>query len=241
MNFGQTVAGAGTSLFAAPAAAGGSVGSTGGPTPAPPEALPRFEGQTVLVVDDDPAICELLSLQLIAAGLAVVPFRSAEALLASEHLSNCHCVVSDVRMPDMDGLELQETLNRRNTGVPFIVITAHGDVPLAVRAMRAGAVDIIEKPFKPLRLLSAIERALSQSDEQEAKQVEKASARARLAELTPRERQIFDLIVESKQSKVIARELGISNRTVDIHRGNLMRKLRVKNVGELVRLAMSAS
>jgi len=144
-------------------------------------------------------------------------------------------------MPDMDGLELQEALNQREVGIPFVVITAHGDVPLAVRAMRAGAVDIIEKPFKPIRLLSAIERALSQGGEQEAAQAQKASARARLAELTPRERQIFDLIVASKQSKVIARELGISNRTVDIHRGNLMRKLRVKNVGELVRLAMSAS
>ena len=207
----------------------------------PAEALPRFEGQTVLIVDDDPAICELLSLQLIAAGLAVVPFNSAATLLASDRLANCHCIVSDVRMPDMDGLELQEALNRRQTGIPFIVITAHGDVPLAVRAMRAGAVDIIEKPFKPIRLLSAIERALSQGGEQEARQVEKAAARARLAELTPRERQIFELITASKQSKVIARELGISNRTVDIHRGNLMRKLRVKNVGELVRLAMSAS
>lgn len=209
--------------------------------PGAAEALPRFEGQTVLIVDDDPAICELLSLQLVTAGLSVVPFSSAEALLASDHLANCHCIVSDVRMPDMDGLELQEALNSRESTIPFIVITAHGDVPLAVRAMRAGAVDIIEKPFKPLRLLSAVERALSQGGEQDAKQAEKASARARLAELTPRERQIFDLIVTSKQSKVIARELGISNRTVDIHRGNLMRKLRVKNVGELVRLAMSAS
>lgn len=222
-------------------ASGASGGSTGGQMPGAAEALPRFEGQTVLIVDDDPAICELLSLQLITAGLSVVPFSSAETLLASDHLANCHCVVSDVRMPDMDGLELQEALNRRKTGIPFIVITAHGDVPLAVRAMRAGAVDIIEKPFKPVRLLSAVERALSQGGEQEAKQAEKASARARLAELTPRERQIFDLIVGSKQSKVIARELGISNRTVDIHRGNLMRKLRVKNVGELVRLAMSAT
>jgi two-component system response regulator FixJ len=222
-------------------AGGGAGGGTGTSKSSAPESLPRFEGQTIVVVDDDPAICELLSLQLIASGLSVVPFRSAKALLASEQLANCHCIVSDVRMPDMDGLELQEELNQRKAGIPFVVITAHGDVPLAVRAMRAGAVDIIEKPFKPVRLLSAIERALSQGGEQEAAHAQKASARARLAELTPRERQIFDLIVASKQSKVIARELGISNRTVDIHRGNLMRKLRVKNVGELVRLAMSAS
>ena len=236
----QTVAQGETNPFAV-FAAGGPGGGTGSSKSGPSEALPRFEGQTIVVVDDDPAICELLSLQLIAAGLAVIPFRSAKALLASDHLANCHCIVSDVRMPDMDGLELQEALNQREVGIPFVVITAHGDVPLAVRAMRAGAVDIIEKPFKPIRLLSAIERALSEGGEQEAAQAQKASTRARLAELTPRERQIFDLIVASKQSKVIARELGISNRTVDIHRGNLMRKLRVKNVGELVRLAMSAS
>ena len=239
MNFGQATAGGGNP-FAAPVSPK-SGGSAADSMPAPAEPLPRFDGQTILIVDDDPAICELVSLQLIAAGLTVVPFNSAAALLASHHLGNSHCVVSDVRMPDMDGLELQEALNQRKIATPFVVITAHGDVPLAVRAMRAGAVDIIEKPFKPARLLSAVERALSQGGEQEAKQVEKASARARLAELTPRERQIFDLIVASKQSKVIARELGISNRTVDIHRGNLMRKLRVKNVGELVRLAMSAT
>jgi two-component system response regulator FixJ len=240
MNTYHTVAHDATNPFAVFATSG--TGEGGGATKSgPSEALPRFAGQTVIIVDDDPAIRELLSLQLIAAGLSVVPFSSAEALLASDRLSNCHCIVSDVRMPDMDGFELQEALNRREAGIPFVVITAHGDVPLAVRAMRAGAVDIIEKPFKPVRLLSAIERALSRGGEQEAAQADKAAGRARLAALTPRERQIFDLIVASKQSKVIARELGISNRTVDIHRGNLMRKLRVKNVAELIRLAISAS
>ena len=220
--------------------ASGLPDETGGPQSGTSEVLPRFDGQAVLIVDDDPAICELLTLQLTAAGLSVVPFNSAEALLASEHLAHCHCIVSDVRMPDMDGLELQETLNRRKSNVPFIVITAHGDVPLAVRAMRAGAVDIIEKPFKPARLLNAIERALSQGGEEPA-QAARALARERLAALTRRERQVFDMIMASKQSKVIARELGISNRTVDIHRGNLMRKLGARNVGELVRLGMTAS
>jgi two-component system response regulator FixJ len=143
-------------------------------------------------------------------------------------------------MPEMDGLELQDELNRRDMRLPFVVVTAYGDVPLAVRAVQAGAIDVVEKPFQPTRLLSAVDRALTRRGELDAKRAEHARARDSLALLTEREKEIFDLVVQGKSSKDVGRELGISNRTVDIYRRRLARKLKLKSVTDAVRLALSA-
>jgi len=201
---------------------------------------PTFQGQKVVVVDDDDSIREVLGLHLEAAGLSVTTLGSARTLLDGDYDGSAHCIISDIRMPDIDGLELQEELNRRKSRVPFIVVTAHGDIPLAVRAMRAGAVDVLEKPFRPATLLSAVERALALRADLETIESEKFHSRQRLEALSEREREVFDKLAEGKASKVIAEELGISLRTVDGHRANVMHKLNVKNVGELVRMALSA-
>src|SRR5215469_9015402 len=149
------------------------------------EPLPHFDGECVVVVDDDAAIREVLSLHLERAGLRVIAIDSASTLLDRGLERDARCIVSDIRMPDIDGLELQEELNQRGAGVPFIVVTAHGDIPLAVRAMRAGAVDVLEKPFRPIGLLSAIERALKLSSD--ATSADKAQSQRRLSSLTSRE------------------------------------------------------
>jgi two-component system response regulator FixJ len=201
---------------------------------------PMFEGQKVVVVDDDDAIREVLGLHLEAAGLCVTTLGSARALLAGDYDRSAHCIISDIRMPDIDGLELQDALNRRKSHVPFIVVTAHGDIPLAVRAMRAGAVDVLEKPFRPAALLASVERALALRADLETQDSEKSRSRQRLEALSAREREVFERLAEGKPSKAIAEELGISLRTVDGHRANVMHKLNVKNVGELVRMALSA-
>lgn len=204
-------------------------------------ALPKFAGECVVVVDDDPAIREVLTLHLEAAGLRTIALDSARALLDGHHLSSAQCIVSDIRMPGMDGLELQRELNRRKVEVPFVVVTAHGDVPLAVRAMREGAIDVLEKPFRPVGLLAAIGRALAARADLRAADSAKLKAREQLSALTARERQVFDRLAEGKASKVVALELGISQRTVDGHRAAIMAKLGIRKIGELVRLAMLAS
>jgi two-component system response regulator FixJ len=190
------------------------------------------------VVDDEAAIREVLSLHLEAAGLRVIALDSARALLERGLEKVARCIVSDIRMPDIDGLELQQELNQRGAGVPFIVVTAHGDIPLAVRAMRAGAVDVLEKPFRPAGLLSAIERALKQSSH--AAREERARSRERLESLTSREKEVFEFLAQGKPSRVIAGALGVSQRTVDGHRASVMHKLNVRTVGELVRIAVGA-
>ena len=190
---------------------------------------PTGAPSTVFVIDDDPAIRELVEFQLLAAGFFVKTFASALDFLRSEPQSGSGCLLTDVRMPDMDGLELQEEINRRGIALPVVIMTANGNVPLAVRAMRAGAVDIIEKPFSPGVLRTRIEQAMATSD---------AVSREPLKQLTSRERTVLDLIVAGKPSKAIAEELGISQRTVDVHRAKIMEKLEVDNVASLVRLAL---
>jgi two-component system response regulator FixJ len=194
----------------------------------------------VFVVDDDDAVRESLVMSLKLAGHQVESFASAAAFLASGAPNRSGCLVTDIRMPDMDGLELQEELRRRNCSLPVIVITGHGDVPLAVRAMKAGAGDFLEKPFARDALLAAVQRAL----ERNATAVDSASQgdqiRTRIALLTPKEREVFGLVVAGKQSKVIAHELGASPRTVEIHRARMMKKLNAGSLQELVRMAIAA-
>jgi two-component system response regulator FixJ len=198
------------------------------------------DGHTIFVVDDDDAVRDSLKILLLAAGYVAELYPSARAFLERNGGANRGCLLADIRMPDMDGLELQEELLKRKTGLPVIIMTGHGDVPLAVRAMKAGAVDFLEKPFNRQQLLASIEKALQRSDASVLSGNELETARTRIAELTGRERDVFELLVAGHQSKAIANKLSISPRTVQVHRGRVMHKLEVQSLQDLVRLAMAA-
>jgi two-component system response regulator FixJ len=194
----------------------------------------------ICVVDDDPAVRESVQALLETAGHRVRAFARARAFLADEGGLACGCLIADIRMPDMDGLTLQEELVQLNAQIPVIIITGHGDVTLAVRAMKAGAVDFIEKPFDDEALLNAVERALAAGREARDKAALTEEALARVAELSARERQVLEGLVAGKANKVIAYDLSISPRTVEIYRANVMGKMHVKSLSELVRLAIAA-
>jgi two-component system response regulator FixJ len=193
-----------------------------------------MSGKLVCIVDDDESVRESLGELLDAAGYKVEGFASAMHFLASETLNGCACLVTDVRMPEMDGLALQEELVHRNHRFPVIVITGHGDVPLAVRAMRAGAADFIEKPFSPETMLSSIQHALE--GRHAMSPAPDPEVQKRMQDLTAREREVMDLMVLGHPNKVIGQELDISFRTVEVHRTRDLSKMQVKNVAELVRL-----
>lgn len=195
---------------------------------------------TIFVVDDDAAVRDLLRMSLKLAGHAVEVFELATAFLASDTNSRRGCLITDIRMPDMDGLALQEELGKRSSQLPVIIITGHGDIPLTVRAMRAGAVDFLEKPFAREALLGSVRRALDIAGRTAQTSLDAQEIRSRIASLTPREREVFDLVVAGKQSKVIAHELGASTRTIEVHRGRMMSKLQAKSLQDLVRLAIAA-
>jgi two-component system response regulator FixJ len=197
------------------------------------------KNETVFVVDDDPDVRDSLSVLLSSANFQVETFDSARAFLASDALGRAGCLVADVRMPDMDGLELQEEIGKRKSKLPVIIITGHGDVPLAVRAMKAGAVDFLEKPFEEERLIGSIKRAMTANSamQSQAKAVEIVSAR--IAQLTGREREVLSLVVAGRANKEIARALNISPRTVEIHRAHVMEKMEADSLAELVRLTMT--
>src|SRR6478752_2412936 len=196
----------------------------------------------VHVVDDDESARESLAFLLEAADFEVVSHASALALLDALPLTGAGCVITDMRMPDMTGLELVRELNARGSRVPVIMITGHGDIPLAVEAMRAGVADFIEKPFGESRMLDALNRALEAAPPAAARgQVsdETALVRQRLETLSERERQVLDGVVDGQPNKVIARELGISPRTVEIYRAKLMAKMHADNLAALVRMTLS--
>ena len=196
----------------------------------------RIEG-TIFVVDDDEAVRDSLALLLETVGLRVEAFANATDVLARCQEERPACVVTDVRMPGMDGLELQRTLSKLYIDVPVIVITGHGDVPLAVKAMKAGATDFIEKPFSDDIILASIEAAAR------SRYVKKAGAAVdaigkRIARLTPREVEVFQQLIRGHPNKVIAYHLNISARTVEIHRARVMEKMEARNLPELVRMAI---
>src|SRR5260221_12900086 len=203
-----------------------------------PDGGPQRHEDTVFVVDDDSDVRDSLASLLTAANFRAETFESARAFLSSDALARPGCLVADVRMPDMDGLELQEELAKRKSKLAVIIITGHGDVPLAVRAMKAGAVDFLEKPFEEERLLSSIRRAFAQgyAMHSQAKVVEAVSQR--IAQLTGREREVLSLVVAGRANKEIARALNISPRTVEIHRAHVMEKMEADSLAELVRLTM---
>src|SRR5262245_10159393 len=193
----------------------------------------------ILIVDDDADVRDSLRALLESAGFEVRDFDSAKAILAAGGLDEGACLIADIRMPDMDGLALQEELANRRIGLPVIIVTGHGDVPLAVRAMKAGAVDFIEKPFDDELLLQSIKQALVLRRESRGQTSLAQAAAARIAALTDRERQVLERLVAGKANKVIAYELDISPRTVEIHRAHVMEKMEAKSLSDVVRLALA--
>lgn len=194
---------------------------------------------TVHIVDDDEAIRDSLSALLGAAGFTVATHPSAEAFLTAA-TQGPGCVLIDVRMPGMGGLELQEELVRRGRRIPVILMTGHADVPIAVKAMKAGAVDFVEKPFDQQAMLAAIGRAFSLGIEAARAEAEGNQIAGRIGHLTPREREVLDALVAGKPNKIIAYDLSISPRTVEIHRARVMEKMEARTLSELVRMALSA-
>ncbi|HEX3484016.1 MAG TPA: response regulator FixJ [Micropepsaceae bacterium] len=194
----------------------------------------------ILIVDDDAAVRDSLRALLESSNFVVHEFDCAKALLDSPLLAHGACVVADIRMPDMDGLALQEELIRRGSGLPVIIVTGHGDVGLAVRAMKAGAVDFIEKPFDEQLMLDSIGRAIALSKETRNQAAYTQTAENRIGQLTGRERQVLEHLVAGRANKVIAYELDISPRTVEIHRAHLMEKMQSRSLSDLIRLALAA-
>jgi len=191
------------------------------------------------LIDDDEAIRESLAFLLDTAGLAVRAYDSAEAFLPDLPQLAGGCIVTDIRMPGMSGLDLARRVKALGASTPVIVITGHGDVPLAVEAMKAGAFDFIEKPFDDEVLLGAIRHALSLSADSDQRASERAVLLERLEGLSTRERQVLDALVAGQANKVIAYELGISPRTVEVYRANVMTKMQAASLSELVRMALA--
>jgi len=195
---------------------------------------------TVYVVDDDEPIRDSLRMLLRSAGLPVETFASAQQFLAAYTPPAPGCLLVDVRMPGMSGLELQELLAARKIALPVIVITGHGHVAMAVRAMKAGAADFVEKPFDDELLLECIRRTLARDADTRRRQSRSSESTQRLAALTPREREIMEHLVAGKSNKAIAADLGISARTVEVHRARIMEKLEAKSLADVVRIALSS-
>jgi two-component system, LuxR family, response regulator FixJ len=196
--------------------------------------------QLIYVVDDDEAVRESLSLLLEARGYTVRSFAAAPEFLAAAPTLRPGCLIADIRMPEMDGLELQQRLIARGFPFPLIVITGHGDVPLAVRAMKAGAVDFIEKPFAAETILNSAAAALARLAEPRDRDLQAASAAARLTLLTPREHEVLQGLLAGLPNKSIAYDLAISPRTVEIHRARVMDKMAARSLSELVRMSLAA-
>ncbi|MBU0639726.1 MAG: response regulator transcription factor [Planctomycetes bacterium] len=195
---------------------------------------------TVFVVDDDPGMRGSLRWLIESVGLRVKVFESAREFLAAYDPERPGCVVLDVRMPGMSGLELHEELSSMHGAVPAIIITGHGDVPMAVRAMKAGAVDFLEKPFGDQVLLDCIRKAIRQDATSRRERAQRAEAAARLMRLTPREHEVMSLVVAGKANKQVAAELGLSEKTIEAHRARVMEKTQSDSLAELVQLAVVA-
>jgi len=196
---------------------------------------------TVHIIDDDEAVRDSLAFLLETADLKVAAYESALQFLDAAGAVQTGCVVTDIRMPGMTGLDLAKRLQAQGCPVPVIVITGHGDVPLAVEAMRAGVVDFIEKPFNDQTILGAVLRALDLSQDKAEALAERRDIAGRLASLSGRERQVLDGLVAGQANKVVAQALGISPRTVEVYRANLMTKMQAASLSDLVRMSLSAS
>jgi two-component system response regulator FixJ len=198
------------------------------------------DSAVVHVIDDDEAVRQSLAFLLRANAIAVETYESGVAFLgAAPHLKS-GCVITDVRMPEISGIDLLRRLKELRAPLPVIVITGHGDVPLAVEAMKFGAVDFLEKPFGDDVLLTAVRSALNRQDSDSKRQAERIAVDGRLAGLSNREREVLEGLVAGRANKQIAFDLGISPRTVEIYRANLMTKMQAASLSELVRMALTA-
>jgi len=195
---------------------------------------------TVFLVDDDDAVRDSVSLLMRSAGLRTREFDSASAFLDGYDRDQPGCLLLDVRMPGMSGLELQKELNKRNHTLPIVFISAHGDIPMAVEAVRRGAVDFIQKPFDDEELLSTVKHALAASEQRFAEETERLEICRRTASLTAREREVMSQVVKGKANKVIASDLGVSQRTVEIHRARVMEKMQASSLAQLVRMVLTS-
>jgi two-component system, LuxR family, response regulator FixJ len=204
------------------------------PTKMTSAARAAQKGPLVYLVDDDEAIRDSLGLLLRSVGLDCEVYASALEFLGAYDPARHSCLVADIRMPGLSGLELQQRLNEQHSEVPMIFITGHGDVPMAVNAMKSGASDFIQKPFRDQDLIDRIHKALEKDRERRVFQAEENEVRGRLATLTPRETEVMKLVVRGQANKVIALDLGVSQRTVELHRARVMRKLKMRSLAQLV-------
>ncbi len=196
------------------------------------------ENPIIYIVDDNDDIRETLELLFESVDLEAKSFGAAGEFLDAYPMGQPGCLIADVRMPGMSGLELQEEMVKRSIDLPVIIITGYGDVQMAVNAMKAGAADFIEKPYKEQELLDRVHKAISQNAEKHQENSEEQKAREELAQLTTRERQVLEYIVDGEPNKRIAYHLGLSEKTVEFHRSNIMKKMEAKSLAELVRKTM---
>lgn len=194
----------------------------------------------VYVIDDDEAMRDSLNFLLDSSGFQVTLFENAQSFLDALPGLSFGCVVSDVRMPGIDGIELLKRMKAANPAYPIVVMTGHGDVPLAVEAMKLGAIDFLEKPFEDERLIAMIESAIRLAEPAARNEAATQDIVARIATLSPRERQVMDGLMAGLSNKLIAREYDISPRTIEVYRANVMTKMGANSLSELVRLAMRA-
>jgi len=196
---------------------------------------------TVFVVDDDQAMRNSLKWLIESVGLTVRTYASADDFIKDYYPGRAGCLLLDVRMPGMSGLELQEQFLGQQIKIPIIIITGHGDVPMAVRAMKAGAVDFIEKPFNDELLLESIRNALIKDVGQRTAQSARADIATRLVHLTPREHEVMEMVTSGRANKDIAKTLGVSSKTVEAHRARVMEKMQASSLAELVKMAIVAN
>jgi len=193
---------------------------------------------TVFVVDDDEAVRCAVSLLIRSVGFEVETYASAQEFIDAYDERRPGCLVLDLRMPGMGGLELQEKLSREGSGIPVIIITGHGDVPMAVRAIKRGAVDFLEKPFDDRMLIDRVHQAIDMDARRRERDASRVGVAAQLARLTPREQEVMHFLVEGKGNKEVAFALGLSRKTVDIHRAHIMMKLGADSIVDLVRMSL---
>jgi FixJ family two-component response regulator len=201
---------------------------------------PANQEATVFVVDDDDAVRESLVFLMKSVGLRAESFASAQAFLDVYNAQRAGCLVLDIRMPGMSGLELQDKLKQLGSILPIIFITGHGDVPMAVKAIKAGAADFVQKPFRDQELIDRIREVLEEDAEVRADKLQRNEILRRMGTLTEREREVMEQVVDGKANKVVAIDLNVSQRTVEIHRANVMEKMKARSLAQLVRLVMKA-
>lgn len=193
---------------------------------------------TVFVVDDDEAMRDALKVLFKSVGMKVEAYASGGEFLERFDPAQPGCLLLDVRMPDMDGLELQRRLAEERLDIPIVFVTGHGDMELAVEAVQAGAVDCLAKPFREQALLESVKRAIEQDARRRNERAHRAAGEARLASLTAREREILDLMITGRENKTIAADLGLSHKTIEYHRNKILRKMKAANIIDLVRMTL---